>query len=232
MPTRADWVPRLVLHCAGPPARGWYSSMPSPSTSTTTLLAISSEGRHQERKVEVEHDRQTVGEHREKKTKADLKKATEIAEINKCVSVFDITQFTDPGMLKEILVPQLDLQLKWHRLRELKWTRRPKFRRYPRSRNNRRPSSLWPPYTSVQLSPSPSPDLSRSLVTIHIGEFSGVIEVRSSVRPSGSSKPSSTGEIPPMYMSTSSFPGNEDAFFFISALPLTAIAKNSLRGFG
>ncbi|KAJ7851424.1 hypothetical protein B0H14DRAFT_2581448 [Mycena olivaceomarginata] len=99
------------------------------------------------RKVEAEHDRQTVVEYREKKTKADLKKAAEIAEINKCDPVFDITQFTDPGMLKEILVPQLDLQLKWHRLRELKWTRRPKFRRYPRSRNNRRPGSLWPPYS-------------------------------------------------------------------------------------
>jgi hypothetical protein len=54
----------------------------------------------------------------QKKTKADQKKATEIAEINKCVPIFDI-RFTDPGMLKEILVPQLDLQLKWHRLREL-----------------------------------------------------------------------------------------------------------------
>ncbi|KAJ7430596.1 hypothetical protein FB451DRAFT_1495825 [Mycena latifolia] len=80
---------------------------------------ISSEGRHQKRKVaQAEHDRQMVGEHREKKTKAGLKKAAEIAEINKCVPVFDIARFTDPGMLKEILAPQLDLQLKWHRLRE------------------------------------------------------------------------------------------------------------------
>ncbi|KAJ7836155.1 hypothetical protein B0H14DRAFT_3460895 [Mycena olivaceomarginata] len=82
--------------------------MPSPSTSTTTLLAISSEGRHQKKKVaQAEHDRQTVGEHREKKTKADLKKVTEIAEIKKCVPVFDITQFTDPGMLKEILKTEI-----------------------------------------------------------------------------------------------------------------------------
>ncbi|KAJ7325748.1 hypothetical protein DFH08DRAFT_968400 [Mycena albidolilacea] len=81
---------------------------------------ISSEGGHQKRKVaQAEHDQQTVREHREKKTKSDRKKATEIAEINKCVPVFDIARFTDPGMLKEILVPQLDLQLKWHRLREL-----------------------------------------------------------------------------------------------------------------
>ncbi|KAJ7192521.1 hypothetical protein GGX14DRAFT_578086 [Mycena pura] len=51
-------------------------------------------------------------------TKTDSKKAAEIAEINKCVPVFDVTRFTDPAMLKEILVPQRDLQLKWHRLRE------------------------------------------------------------------------------------------------------------------
>ncbi|KAJ7358185.1 hypothetical protein DFH08DRAFT_802029 [Mycena albidolilacea] len=81
---------------------------------------MSSEGRHQKRKVaQAEHDQQTAREHHEKKTKSDRKKATEIAEINKCVPVFDIARFTDPEMLKEILIPQLDLQLKWHRLREL-----------------------------------------------------------------------------------------------------------------
>ncbi|KAJ7433366.1 hypothetical protein FB451DRAFT_1380375 [Mycena latifolia] len=41
--------------------------------------------------------------------------------------VFDAARFTDPGMLKEILVPQLDLQLKWHRLREFEMDKRTKI---------------------------------------------------------------------------------------------------------
>ncbi|KAJ7767857.1 hypothetical protein DFH07DRAFT_915471 [Mycena maculata] len=87
---------------------------------TPAAQAISSDGRQKKRKVaQAEHDSRTVAEHREKKTKSDLKKAAEIAEINECVPIFDISQFTDPAKLKEILVPKLDLQLKWHRLREL-----------------------------------------------------------------------------------------------------------------
>ncbi|KAJ7703412.1 hypothetical protein B0H16DRAFT_1347152 [Mycena metata] len=82
--------------------------------------AISAEGRQRKRKIaQAEHDQRTVNEHREKRTKVDAKKAKEIADINKCVPIFDASRFTDPARLKEILVPQLDLQLKWHRLREL-----------------------------------------------------------------------------------------------------------------
>ncbi|KAJ7229519.1 hypothetical protein B0H12DRAFT_1077434 [Mycena haematopus] len=80
----------------------------------------SAQGLHQKRKVaQAEHDRQTVEAHREKKLKSDQKKAAEIAEINKCVPIFDVSRFTDPAMLKDIRLPQIDLQLKWHRLREL-----------------------------------------------------------------------------------------------------------------
>ncbi|KAF7349788.1 hypothetical protein MVEN_01278800 [Mycena venus] len=82
--------------------------------------AISGEGRTKKRKIaQAEHDTRTVKEHREKKTKSDLKKAAEITDINKCVPIFDVSRFTDPTRLKDILVPQIDLQLKWHRLREL-----------------------------------------------------------------------------------------------------------------
>jgi hypothetical protein len=38
------------------------------------------------------------------------------------------------------------------------------------------------------------------------------------------------GEILPMYMSTSRFLANKDAFFFVSALPLMAIAKIPFAG--
>ncbi|KAJ7761750.1 hypothetical protein B0H16DRAFT_1688379 [Mycena metata] len=41
------------------------------------------------------------------------------AAINKCVPIFDISRFTDEISLKSIHVPQIDLQLKWHRLREI-----------------------------------------------------------------------------------------------------------------
>ncbi|KAJ7914633.1 hypothetical protein B0H13DRAFT_1450967, partial [Mycena leptocephala] len=51
---------------------------------------ISSEGRQKRRIAQAAHDSRTVEEHREKKRKADLKKATEIAEINKCVPIFDV----------------------------------------------------------------------------------------------------------------------------------------------
>jgi hypothetical protein len=33
--------------------------------------------------------------------------------------IFDVARFTDPALLKDILLPRIDLQLKWHRLREL-----------------------------------------------------------------------------------------------------------------
>ncbi|KAJ7853934.1 hypothetical protein B0H14DRAFT_2580115 [Mycena olivaceomarginata] len=81
---------------------------------------ISIEGRHQKRKIaQAEHDCRSVEARREKETKSDLKKAAEIADINKCVPIFDVSQFTDPAMLKEVRLPRIDLQLKWHRLREL-----------------------------------------------------------------------------------------------------------------
>ncbi|KAJ7200835.1 hypothetical protein GGX14DRAFT_571839 [Mycena pura] len=73
--------------------------------------AISSQGREKKRK--------TVTEHHAAKAKSDAKREAEIAAINKCIPIFDIACFEDPVMLKKILLPQIDLQLKWHRLREL-----------------------------------------------------------------------------------------------------------------
>ncbi|KAJ7662048.1 hypothetical protein DFH06DRAFT_987532 [Mycena polygramma] len=82
--------------------------------------AISGEGREKKRKTDqAEADTRTVDEHRTTKQKSDTKKATDLAAINKCVPIFDTVRFTDSSMLKDIHVPQIDLQLKWHRLREL-----------------------------------------------------------------------------------------------------------------
>ncbi|KAJ7198250.1 hypothetical protein GGX14DRAFT_401966 [Mycena pura] len=82
--------------------------------------AISSPGREKKRKVaQAKHDTKTVTEHRAAKAKSDVKREAEIAAINKCILIFDITCFEDPVMLKKIPLPQIDLQLKWHRLREL-----------------------------------------------------------------------------------------------------------------
>ena len=82
--------------------------------------AIGAEGREKNRKIaQAEHDTNTVAEHRDQKAKSDAKKAAEINAINKCTPIFDITRFTDPAALKDIPKPVLELQLKWHRLREL-----------------------------------------------------------------------------------------------------------------
>ncbi|KAK7012446.1 hypothetical protein R3P38DRAFT_3209736 [Favolaschia claudopus] len=81
---------------------------------------MSSEGRQQKRKIaQAEHDRHTVEEHRAKKEKTDKKKAEDLAEINSCSPIFDVARFTDPEQLKAFTVPQIELQIKWFRLREL-----------------------------------------------------------------------------------------------------------------
>ncbi|KAK7008427.1 hypothetical protein R3P38DRAFT_3210636 [Favolaschia claudopus] len=47
------------------------------------------------------------------------KKAAELEEIDSCEPIWDTTRFTDPAQCKKITVPQIDLQHKWHRLREV-----------------------------------------------------------------------------------------------------------------
>lgn len=45
--------------------------------------------------------------HRTNKKISGLKKVVEIADINKCVSIFDVSRFTERVMLKKILLPQI-----------------------------------------------------------------------------------------------------------------------------
>jgi hypothetical protein len=58
-------------------------------------------------------------DHTDKKEKSNSKDAAEIAEINKCKPILDISKFTKPAALKKILKKDLEIQYKWHRLREL-----------------------------------------------------------------------------------------------------------------
>ncbi|KAJ7144105.1 hypothetical protein C8R44DRAFT_865099 [Mycena epipterygia] len=85
-----------------------------------TAQAIGVEGREKKRKIsQADHDNKTVTEHREKKRKSDSKKAADLKAINECAPILDISRFEDPLSLRDIHKTKIELQLKWHRLREL-----------------------------------------------------------------------------------------------------------------
>ncbi|KAJ7123039.1 hypothetical protein C8R44DRAFT_735645 [Mycena epipterygia] len=81
---------------------------------------IGSEGQEKKQKlVQADHDTQVVVEHWEHKKKANAKKAADIQAINKCKPIFFIEQFTNPTSLEDMQKPALNLQCKWHHLREI-----------------------------------------------------------------------------------------------------------------
>lgn len=81
---------------------------------------IGAEGWGKKRKLaQADHDTGTVAKHRATKKKNDAKKAADIKAINKCKPIFAIQRFKDPKSLDDMRKDALELQCKWHRLREL-----------------------------------------------------------------------------------------------------------------
>ncbi|KAJ7744443.1 hypothetical protein DFH07DRAFT_777019 [Mycena maculata] len=81
---------------------------------------IDGEGRERKQHLEqAEADERMVTEHRAKKVKSDKKKREEQRKIDKCPVIFDVDRFQDPDDLRKIIVEHIDLQLKWHRSREI-----------------------------------------------------------------------------------------------------------------
>jgi len=80
---------------------------------------IGAEGRGKKRKLaQAYHDTGKVAKHRATKKKNDAKKAADIKAINKCKPIFAIQRFKDPKSLDDMRKDALELQCKWHRLRE------------------------------------------------------------------------------------------------------------------
>ncbi|KAJ7093409.1 hypothetical protein B0H15DRAFT_905275 [Mycena belliarum] len=80
------------------------------------------DGQHREKKRRQDlaaADQRTVADHRNKKLKTENKKRAEQEKIDKCPVVFDVGLFQDPVTLRDITVSAIDLQLKWHRSREM-----------------------------------------------------------------------------------------------------------------
>ncbi|KAJ7908522.1 hypothetical protein B0H13DRAFT_1617392 [Mycena leptocephala] len=81
---------------------------------------IGTEGREKKRKViQADSDKKKVADHRAKQKASREKKIAELKLINNCRVIFQISRFQDATSIKEIKVVEMDLQLRWHRLREM-----------------------------------------------------------------------------------------------------------------
>ncbi|KAJ7432104.1 hypothetical protein B0H11DRAFT_1890622 [Mycena galericulata] len=81
---------------------------------------IDGEGREKKRRLaQAEGDAKTVTEHRDKKKKSDDKKRAEERKIDKCPVIFDVERFRATESLRDIHLDHINLQIKWHRSREI-----------------------------------------------------------------------------------------------------------------
>ncbi|KAJ7484589.1 hypothetical protein FB451DRAFT_1169635 [Mycena latifolia] len=66
-----------------------------------------------------EADKEKVSAHRTKQKQDWEKRIAELKHINSCPVIFDISRFQDVDSIRKIKGPEMDLQIRWHRLREL-----------------------------------------------------------------------------------------------------------------